>query len=126
MIDEIEDVDSNEKDEKKKRELEAKKVGEKGNPATKAQPWRKKIQGGHRLEFVLESGAVRTIIPKDVVPGFKLDKSKGGSFRVASGEVILNLGSTKLEGVGTLSGSPNKIGSQVADITKHHSHLKLM
>ena len=48
----------------------------------------------------------------------KVDKSKGGSFRVASGEVLPNLGSTKLKGVGTLSGSPMTIGTQVAEITK--------
>jgi hypothetical protein len=48
----------------------------------------------------------------------KVDKSKGGSFRVASGEVLPNLGSAKLEGVGTLSGSPMRIGTQVAEITK--------
>ena len=81
-------------------------------------PWRKKIPGGHRIKFVLDSGAVKTIVPKDALPDMKLDKRKGGSFRVASGEVLPNLGSTKLKGVGTLSGSPMTIGTQVAEITK--------
>ena len=48
----------------------------------------------------------------------KVDKSKGGSFHVASGEVLPNLGSTKLEGGGTLSGSPMKIGTPVAETTE--------
>ena len=85
---------------------------------TSNQTWRKKIPGGHRIKFVLDSGAVKTIVPKDAIPGMKVDKSKGGSFLVASGEVLPNLGSTKIEGVGTLSGSPMKIGTQVAEITK--------
>ena len=70
------------------------------------------------MKFVLDSGAVKTIVPKDALPNMKIDKSKGGSFRVASGEVLPNLGSTKLKGVGTLSGSPMTIGTQVAEITK--------
>ena len=117
VIDELQDIDAAEK----KRESEAKKSAEGkavNEPALTAKPWRKKIQGGHRLKFVLDSGAVKTIVPKDAIPGMKLDKSKGGSFRVASGEVLPNLGPTKLEGVGTLNGSPVKIGTQVADITK--------
>ena len=83
------------------------------NPA-----WRKTIDGGHRLKFVLDSGAVKTIIPKDAIPGMRIDRKEGHSFRVANGDVIPNLGSTKLEGFGTLNGSPMKIGTQVADITK--------
>ena len=80
--------------------------------------WRKNVPGGHRLKFVMDSGAAKTIIPKDAVPGMKLDKSKGGFFRVASGNVIPNLGSTRLDGTGTLNGSPMKISTQVAEFTK--------
>ena len=36
----------------------------------------------------------------------------------ASGEVIPNFGSTKVQCVGTLNRSPVKIGTQVAEITK--------
>ena len=59
----------------------------KGNAesALKDKPWCKKIQGGHRLKFVWNSGAVKTIVPKDAIPCMKLDKSKEGSFRVAKG-----------------------------------------
>ena len=71
------------------------------NPPT----WRKKITRGHRLKFILSLGAVKAIVPKDATPDMKVDKSKGGSFRIADGDVILNLGSTRLEGVGTLSGT---------------------
>ena len=70
------------------------------------------------MKFVLDSGAVKAVVPKDAIPNMKIDKSRGGSFRVASGEVLPNLGSTKLKGVGTLSGSPMTIGTQVAEITK--------
>jgi hypothetical protein len=130
MIDEIQDVDAAEDEKKKKSELEAKRFAQRGNlrvsidpkavieNALKDKPWRKKIQGGHRLKFVLDSGAVKTIVPKDAIPGMKLDKSKGGSFRAANGEVFPNLGSTKLKGTGTLGGSPLQIGTQVAEITK--------
>ena len=45
--------------------------------ALKDPPRRKKIHGGHRLKFVLDSGAVKTIVPEDALPGIKLDKSKG-------------------------------------------------
>ena len=80
--------------------------------------WRKKIPGGHRLKFVLDSCTVRTIVPKDAIPGMRIDKSKEGSFRVASGDVILNIGSIQLSGTGTLSGSPTKIMTQVGEITE--------
>ena len=119
MVDELQDVDA--ADEKKKT-IEAKKASERNNPAadagSSAKPWKKKITGGHRLKFVLDSGAVKTIVPKDALPNMKLDKSKGGSFRVASGGILPNLGSTKIEGVGTIGGHPIKIGTQVADTTK--------
>ena len=85
VIDELQDIDAAEK---KKASSDHKAVTE---PALTAKPWRKKIQGGHRLKFVLDSGAVKTIVPKDAIPGMKLDKSKGGSFRVADGTVIPNL-----------------------------------
>ena len=96
-----------------RKEKKEKVISTSSNP-----PWRKKKSGGQRLKFVLDSGAVKTIIPKDAVPGMRLDKSKGGSFRVASGNVIPNLGSTRLDGTGTLNGSPMKISTQVAEITK--------
>ena len=70
------------------------------------------------MKFVLDSGAVKTIVPKDAIPGMKLDKTKGGSFRVANGDVIPNLGSITLKGSGTLGGSSLQIGIQVAEITK--------
>ena len=112
MIDDLEEVNA------------ADKSNPKGLPnktpsdSQKDKAWRKKIPGGYRIKFVLDSGAVKTIVPKDAIPGMKLDKTKGGSFRVASGDVIPNLGSTKLKGTGTLGGSPLQVGTQVAEITK--------
>ena len=128
MIEEIQDVDAAGRELSEQERMEALSVIKKSKAETPtnnpfAKPtsnptWRKKINGGHRLKFVLDSGAVKTIVPKDAIPGMKVDKSKGGSFRVASGEVLPNLGSTKIKGVGTLSGSPVTIGTQVAEITK--------
>ena len=66
----------------------------------------------------LVSAAVKTVVPKEAITGVKLDKTKGGSLRVASGEVFPNLGSTKLKGTGTLGGSPLQVEAHVADITK--------
>jgi len=113
MIDETEDIDAAEKSNSK-----LVGPGKVQGGLLKDEPWRKKIQGGYRLKFVLDSGAVKSIIPKDAIPGMKLDNSKGGSFRVASGAVIPNLGSTKLKGTGTLGGSPIQVGTQVAEVTK--------
>ena len=128
VIDEVQDMDSAESERRRKSELEANKRTQGGSgvrpqsklatDTLKDKPWRKKIQGGHRLKFVLDSGAVKTIVPKDAIPGMKLDRSKGGSFRVANGDVIPNLGSTKLKGSGAIGGSPLQIGTQVAEVTK--------
>ena len=52
------------------------------------------------------------------IPGMKLGKSKGGYFRIADGYSILNLGSARLEGVGTLSGTPMRIGTPIAEVTE--------
>ena len=47
--------------------------------------WRKKIQGGHQVTFVLHSGAVRTISPPGSVPGAETYRTKltGKNFRSA-------------------------------------------
>jgi len=130
MIDEIRDIDESARaidslsaEERKQilsvlRKEKAEKEALKSQRINANPPWRKKITGGHRLKFVLDSGAVKTILPKDALPGMKIDRSKGGSFRVASGDVIPNIGSTKLIGTGALNGNPTKIITQVADITK--------
>jgi hypothetical protein len=128
MIEELQDVDVAGRELSEQERMEVLNVIRKSkaetpisNPIAKptsTPTWRKKIYGGHRLKFVLDSGAVKTIVPKDAIPGLTVDKSKGGSFRVASGEVLPNLGSTKIKGVGALSGSPMTIGTQVAEITK--------
>ena len=101
---------------RKNNELEAKEKAQRGNlktsPSPKApvegglkdKPWHKTIKKGHRLKFVLDLGTLKTIVPKDAIPGMKLDKSKQGSFRVANGDVIPNLGSTKLKSNGTPRG----------------------
>ena len=96
-----------------RKEKKEKALSTNSNPT-----WRKKIPGGHRLKFVMDSGAVKTIIPKDAVPGATRDESKGVSFRVASGNVIPNLGSTRLDGTGTLNSSPMKSRTHLAEITK--------
>ena len=81
--------------------------------------YRKKIDGGNRIRFVLDSGAVKTIVPKNAIPGAKLKSTGAGkSFRVANGKEIPNLGSTLIDGKVALSGNPVKFNAQVADITK--------
>ena len=81
--------------------------------------WRKKIVGGNRIQFVLDSGAVKTIIPKNAIPGAKLKSTGGGkSFRVANGKVIPNLGSTVVGGKIARNGNQVKFTAQVADVTK--------
>ena len=80
MIDEVQDIDvaarvtnplrvmsDKERDEilagiRKEKQQEKEAAFKK---ATINQTWRKKIPGGHRVKFVLDSGAVKTIIPKD-------------------------------------------------------------
>ena len=56
-------------------------------------------------------------MPKDAIPGMKLHKSKGEFIRAAGGDVILDLGSTKLRGDRGLGGSPLQIGIQLAEVT---------
>ena len=38
--------------------------------------WRKKIPGGYRIKSVMDSGAGRTIFPRDAIPGMKIYKTK--------------------------------------------------
>ena len=80
--------------------------------------WRKKIQGGHQVTFVLDSGAVRTISPPGSVPGAETYRTKltGKNFRSASGHLIPNLGETEVKG--SVSGQKIAFKSQVASITK--------
>ena len=81
--------------------------------------WRSKINGGHRLRFVFDSGAVKTIVPLEAIPGMKVQrKTSGGAFRVANGTVIPNQGQVKIEGGGTMNNNPMRMKSQVADVTK--------
>ena len=52
------------------------KQQEKKEPATSNPTWRKKVQGGHRLKFVLVSMVLKTIALADAIPGMTLDKAK--------------------------------------------------
>ena len=38
--------------------------------------YRKKISGGHKITFVMDSGAVKTIVPPDALPGMQIKKTK--------------------------------------------------
>ena len=80
--------------------------------------WRTKIVGGHRVTFVLDSGAVRTISPPGAVPGVEVYQTKltGKNFRSASGHLIPNLGEAEVKG--SVMGQKTAFKSQVADITK--------
>ena len=88
---------------------------------TKDNPSRKMmVSGGHRIRFVLDSSAVKTILPKGAVPGLEVKKgqSSGGAFRVANAEAILNLGEEKVSRHAVTGQSPTKMTAQVAAITK--------
>ena len=81
--------------------------------------WRKRIKNGHRVTYLLDSGAGKTIGPTNLVPGMTVYKTKhsGSTFRVANGNTIPNLGEAKLEGKAS-NGNPIKIKTQIADVTK--------
>ena len=51
----------------------------------------------------LEEEAVKTIIPKDAIPGVKVGRSKRDAFRVASADVLPNLRQAELKGAGALT-----------------------
>ena len=81
--------------------------------------WRKKIVGGHKITFVLDSGAARTIAPRNMIPNVNPYKTKntGKMFRVANGEQIPNEGELDLKGRAS-NGEKLRIKSQVANITR--------
>ena len=78
----------------------------------------KGLHRGNRIQFVSDSAAVKTNVPKLAILCTTIDKGNGGSFRVAIGEKLPSLGMAKLKGEGTPRGSPKVIGTQVAEITK--------
>ena len=82
--------------------------------------YRKKIKDGYRLTFVMDSGAVKTIIPPDALPKMDIKKTAntGKTFRVANGQEIPNLGETTITGVNATNGGRMKFTSQVASIVK--------
>jgi hypothetical protein len=81
--------------------------------------WRKRINGGYRIYMVFDSGAIKTVIPANTVPGMQIKKTKntGRMFRSASGNEIPNQGETTIQGGGE-NGGALKVVAQVADITK--------
>ena len=42
--------------------------------------WQKAIDGGYRLRFVMDSGAAKTIVPRDAIPGTKCRNQKEDHF----------------------------------------------
>ena len=79
--------------------------------------WLKKTKEGQTIQFVLDSGSVRTIVPPEATTGMTLKKKgNGGGFRVANGDTIPNLGEAKLQGIGSMGGV--SMTAQVAAITK--------
>ena len=67
----------------------------------------------------MDSGAAKTISPKDMVPGLKPYRTKhtGASFRVANGKFIENQGEVALQGT-TTNCERISVKSQVADVTR--------
>ena len=60
-------------------------------------PWRKRIAGGHKITFVLNSGAARAIAPRKMIPSLNPYKTKniGKMLRVANGQPIPNEGALR-------------------------------
>ena len=100
-----------EEDEEDEEIFEAKEV--------RTVPWRKRIPGGYRITYVMDSGAGRTILPKNAIPGMKLYRNKrtGQHFRMADGGRKPNLGEVEFKGIAK-NASPVAIKNQVADITR--------
>ena len=106
----------------KEESVEILTVGERGacEVNQRLEPnWRKKIQGGYRLTLVMDSGAVKTIMPPESIPGMvvKRTRNTGKTFRVANGQEIPNEGETKIVGK-SIEGQAMAITAQVAGITK--------
>ena len=66
----------------------------------------------------MDSGAAKAIMPRDAIPGMKMSKPKGGSLRMANGNVIPNLGEAEIKGLGAVNSHPQQFGTQVAGVTK--------
>ena len=68
--------------------------------------------------MVMDSGAVKTIVPRRTIPGMKVEitKDTGKNFRAANGGLIPNEGQTKIKGK-TRAGDL-KLIAQVAETTK--------
>ena len=81
--------------------------------------WRKKIQGGYKLTMVMDSGAIKTIMPPEAIPGMVIKRTRntGKTFRVANGQEIPNEGEAKIIGK-SINGQAMEITAQVAAITK--------
>ena len=77
----------------------------------------RKASNGQKVEFVLESGSLRTVAPPEVAKGMTMKKGRSnGGFRVANGQTIPNLGGVELEGLGEKGNV--KLTAQVAAVTK--------
>jgi len=84
-----------------------------------APAWRENIKGGYKIKMVRDSGACRTVVPPETVPGMiiKENSDTGRNFRAANGKLFPNYGQTELEGKSVGGGRLN-INAQVADVTK--------
>ena len=69
--------------------------------------------------MVMESGAVKAIVPPGAIPGMSIKHTRhtGKTFRVANGNEIPNQGETKIKGR-SVEGQAMAITAQVAAITK--------
>ena len=100
-------------------QLEMKGPTKTGNPDQFILSGDPKSKGATTLQIVLDSGAVRTIVPPNAIPGMTMRKmASGGSFIVSNEWMIPNQGEVEMEGRGTLNQNPMRIQSQMADVTK--------
>ena len=79
--------------------------------------WMKKTAKGQIIQFVLDSGSVRTIVPPEAAKGMPIQKARlNGGFRVANDQTIPNLGEVKLECLGDKG--TVKMRARVAAVTE--------
>ena len=69
--------------------------------------------------MVMDSGAIKTIVPNNTVPNMTIKETKdtGRNFRAANGGLIPNEGETTIKGKSEL-GNKIKMKAQVAAVTK--------
>ena len=81
--------------------------------------WSEKLEKGRKIKMIMDSGAVKTIVPQATIPGMVVKETEhtGKYFRAANGGNIPNKGETRIKGK-SINGGKMNITAQVAEVTK--------